>query len=77
VSGDNVILEVSPRQQRLRSPGVISTQGATTTVTARLGEWFPLGSVGGSAATSTSGILEHGQRNERSDYSVWAKVDEL
>jgi len=78
VSGDSVILEISPRQQRYRpSTGVVSTQSATTSVTARLGEWFELGAVNETDASSTGGLLVWGRRSASSKYSAWFKVDEL
>jgi hypothetical protein len=77
VSGDRVLLEISPRQQRYRpSSGTVATQGSTTTVTGRLGEWFELGAVDESGSSSTGGLLTWGQRSEASRYSVWVKVNE-
>jgi type II secretory pathway component GspD/PulD (secretin) len=77
VSGDRVLLEISSRQQRYRpSSGTVATQGSTTTVTGRLGEWFELGAVDESGSSSTGGLLTWGQRSEASRYSVWVKVEE-
>jgi hypothetical protein len=78
VSGDRVILEISSRQQQFRpSSGVVATQGATSSVTARLGEWFELGAVDEVDSGSSSGLLVWGRRSDRSRYSAWVKVDEL
>ncbi len=78
VSEDRVILELSSRQQQYRpSSGTIDTQGATTTVTGRLGEWFELGGVQESGTSSTSGLLVWGERSRTSQSSVWVKVEEL
>jgi type II secretory pathway component GspD/PulD (secretin) len=77
---DRVTLEISPRQQRYRpssSGGVVSTQGATTSVTARLGEWFELGGVEESGSASSEGLLVWGGRDAASRYSVWVKVEEI
>ena len=77
LSEDRVILEISSRQQRLQAAGrQIATQGATTTVTAPLGEWFELGAVSQSGSTSTGGVLVWGRREDSSQYSVWVKVEE-
>jgi type II secretory pathway component GspD/PulD (secretin) len=77
VSGDQVILDISPRQQEYRpGSGTIATQGSTTTITGRLGEWFELGAVDQSGASSTGGLLTSGRRTEASRYSIWVKVDE-
>lgn len=78
LSGDRVILDISARQQRYRpASGNIASQGATTTASGRLGEWFPLGGVTGSDASSSGGLLSQGQRSESTGYSLWVKVDEL
>jgi hypothetical protein len=78
VSGDRVILDVSARQQRYRpSSGAVATQGSTTSVTGRLGEWFELGAVEDSGTSSAGGLLTWGRRGEASRYSVWVKVDEI
>jgi hypothetical protein len=77
VSDDRVILDVSSRQQRYRpSSGTVDTQGATTTVTGRLGEWLDLGAIDESGSSSTGGLLTWGRRSEGSRYSVWVKVEE-
>jgi type II secretory pathway component GspD/PulD (secretin) len=79
VSGDYVILEISPRQQHYRPSdgGVVSTQSTTTSVTARLGEWFELGAVNTTDTSSTGGLLVWGRRSASSQYSAWVKIDEL
>ena len=77
VSDDRVILDISSRQQRYRpSSGTVATQGATTTVTGRLGEWFELGAIDESGSSSTGGLLTWGRRSEGSRYAVWVKVEE-
>lgn len=82
ITGDRVVLEISPRQQRYRvgSPakggGVIETSGATTTISGRLGEWIELGAVRDSSASSTGGLLVWGRHTDNSEYSAWVKVEE-
>lgn len=78
VNGDRVVLEVSPRQQRYRraSGGVVETNGATSTVSGRLGEWIELGAVRETSSSSTGGLLVWGRRTGSSGYSAWVKVDE-
>jgi hypothetical protein len=77
VSEDRVILEISSRQQRYQPAArQVATQGATTTVTAPLGEWFQLGAVAQSGTTSTDGLLVWSRRADSSQYSVWIKVEE-
>ena len=77
VSEDRVILEISSRQQSYQPAGrQVATQGATTTVTAPLGEWFELGAVAQSGSTSSGGPLVWGRRDDSSRYSVWVKIEE-
>jgi hypothetical protein len=77
VSGDRVILEISSRQQRFEPAGrQVATQGATTTVTAPLGEWFELGAIAQSASASSGGLLVWGRRDDSSRHSLWVKVEE-
>ena len=78
--GDSVTLEVSPRQQRLRSTPsgtVVETAGVISTISGRLGEWLPIGAVQESGGGDTSGLLVWGRRTTESQYSAWVKVDEV
>lgn len=79
VSGDRVTLEISPRQQRLSNTnrGTVQTAGSTSTVSARLGEWFQLGAVRETSSGSTGGLLTWGRDSGSGGYSTWVKVDEV
>jgi type II secretory pathway component GspD/PulD (secretin) len=78
--GEMVTLEISPRQQRIQSSSsgpVVQAVGASTTVSGRLGEWFPLGAVQESGNSATNGLLVWGRQTSASQYSAWVKVDEV
>jgi type II secretory pathway component GspD/PulD (secretin) len=80
LQGETVMLEVSPRQQRLRStaPGtVVETAGVVSTITGRLGEWLPIGAVQDGGGGDTSGLMVWGRRTTESQYSAWVKVEEI
>jgi type II secretory pathway component GspD/PulD (secretin) len=77
LSGDRVTLEIAPQQQAFRSRGTIDTQGMTTTVSGRLGEWIPIGAVREQRSGSTTGVLVWSTRSSNSEYSAWVKVDEV
>jgi type II secretory pathway component GspD/PulD (secretin) len=77
VSGERVTLEISPQQQAFRSRGSVDTQGLTTTVAGRLGEWMPLGAVRNQSSGATSGVLVWGAQSSDSEYSVAVKVEEI
>ncbi len=76
VNGEQVVLEISPRQQSYRAAdGVIETGGITSTVTGRLGEWIELGAASEQSSDAAAGILVWGRRTENSEYSAWVKVE--
>jgi type II secretory pathway component GspD/PulD (secretin) len=83
ITGDRVVLEISPRQERYRAAtgtyggGIIETSSATTIVSGRLGEWIELGAVRESGTGSTGGILVWSRHTESSEYSAWVKVEEI
>lgn len=80
VQGDSVTLEMSPRQQRLRSAAsgtVIETAGVVSTISGRLGEWLPIGAVQQGGGGENGGLLVWGRRTAESRYSAWVKVDEV
>lgn len=77
LSGDQVTLEISPRQQDYRpASGTVQTRRVVSTVTGRLGEWMELGAVRETDAGSNSGLLVWGQRSGSSVYSAWVRVEE-
>jgi type II secretory pathway component HofQ len=80
ITGEMVTLEISPQQQRIRSSPsgpAVQTAGASTTVSGRLGEWFPLGAVQESSTSGTGGLLVWGRQTSASQYTAWVKVDEI
>jgi len=77
VTGERVTLEIHPRRDTPGPGGTVNVQGASTTVSGRLGEWMELGGMNSSSVQSSSGILS-GATTQRSDNrSIWVKVDEL
>jgi len=80
LNGEYVTLEISPRQQRLRSTTsgpVVETAGSASIVSGRLGEWIELGAVGESSGGTSSGLLVWGRHTSESQYSAWVKVEEV
>jgi hypothetical protein len=78
VSGDLVTLEISSRQQAYRERDqTIDTQGVTSVVTGRLGEWIELGAVREAQSGSSSGLLVWGRHTGNSEYSARVKIDEI
>jgi len=78
VSGDLVTLEISSRQQAYRERDqTIDTQGVTSVVTGRLGEWIELGAVREAQSGSSSGLLVWGRHTGNSEFSARVKIDEI
>lgn len=74
---ERVTLEINPRRDTPGPGGTINVQGASTTVSGRLGEWMELAGMNSSSVQSSSGILS-GTTTQRSDNSsIWVKVEEL
>jgi len=72
LAGDTVLVDIA---QRRDTPA--QQQALSTTVTARLGEWFEVGGAMEQAARNESGILSAGRSRSVESRRVWLKVDEL
>lgn len=80
LSGDRVVLEISPQQQQFRGSSraqTVATQSLTTTVSGRVGEWIELGGVAEQSGGQTRGLVTWGTRSSSSQFSAWVKVDEV
>lgn len=72
VSGQMVHVDIAP--QRETRDGF---HRASTTVTARLGEWFEVGGAAEAAAGDSRGILSSGHSASSFSRRIWLKVEEL
>jgi type II secretory pathway component GspD/PulD (secretin) len=83
VSGDSVFLDIAPQREKFGAPvgrggaRTIETQRATSTVSARLGEWFEIGAVEQTAAASSGGIGSRSEAAATSGRRIWVRVDEV
>lgn len=79
VSGENVQVSISTRNDRLNSskPGVIDTQGTDTRVSGRLGEWINLGGISEQSQSSNGDFGRHISTRGSTDTSLRIKVDAL
>lgn len=79
MSGDRVILEVSPRRETpgAEGPGSVNLQRLTTTVSGRLGEWIDLGGVGQDRAEQGSNIGSRTAGTSLDQRKVFVKVEEI
>lgn len=79
VSGDTVVLDIAPQQQRLSGPAAdrrVQTAGLTTRLSGRLGEWMLAGGTTQSSAAGSRGLLTLGTQGSDARYDVWVKVEE-
>ena len=77
VSGDQVILEISPQRATLGEQGRINIQGASTRVSARLGEWIELGGTAQETSEKRTGIASASSRTGTERRGIFVKVDEV
>jgi hypothetical protein len=77
VSGQIVQLEIAPQREALGPRGTVQSQRTATSASGRLGEWFELSGVSGSAARDARGIGSSAQSSATESRRVWVKVEEL
>ena len=77
VAGDRVTLEIETALDEARAEGAIESQGVSTTVSGRLGEWIALGEIGQEASARGSGILSTGQAQRSDLRTVEVRIEEV
>jgi hypothetical protein len=77
LAGENVTLEIETALDEAHPGGAIETQGVSTTVSGRLGEWLSLGEIGRESEASSSGILSASQASRSELRTVRVKVEEI
>ncbi len=79
LSGERVVLNISPRSARLshRGGGAIDIQQAQTTLAGRLGEWILIGGSSRRSSDTESGITHATTARGDESKQIWLKVEEL
>ena len=77
VSGEQVMLEVSPQRERIGPDGSVDTQRVATTVSGRLGEWMELGGIDQSRMQQNSGIASRDSERNSDQRKIYIKVEEI
>ena len=72
VSGNIVTVDIAPQKESFEQQ-----QRMSTTVSARLGEWFEVGGVASSATRDDRGIASRSRSMGAETRRVWLKVEEL
>ena len=75
LSADQVMLTIAPWSDRMKNSGLIETQGAQTTVRARLGEWIEIGANAESSRHNKDGRLTEIRRTRTDNMHILIKVD--
>ncbi len=70
--GDTVLVDIAPQRETLAGE-----QRLVTTVSARLGEWFELGSAATGAARDDRGLASASRSQASETRRVWLKIEEL
>ena len=77
VSGEQVMLEVSPQRERIGPDGRVDTQRVATTISGRLGEWMELGGIDQSRAQQNSAIASRDSERNSDQRRIYIKVEEM
>lgn len=77
LSGDQVVLEISPQRATVGEHGRINIQGASTRLSGRLGEWIELGGIAQDASQTQTGIASTSSRTGTDRRGIFVKVDEV
>jgi len=77
LSGAQVILDISPQRATAGEQGSINIQGASTKVSARLGEWIELGGIAQETSEKRTGIASASSRTGADRRGIFVRVDEV
>jgi hypothetical protein len=79
LSGDQVFLDINPRDERLsqQGAGMIDSSGLQTTINGQLGQWIRLGGTSETMSENNSGILSTGRKRSDLDNEIWVRVERL
>lgn len=77
VSGSLVTLVIETARDEPRQGGAIRTQGVSTTMTGRLGEWVSLGEIAQEGQSAQSGILSSSQESHSELNTIEVMVEEI
>lgn len=77
LTGQQVILSVSPWSDKMNGRGQIETRNAQSTIRVNLGEWVELGGVGENSSGSSNGALVNTRQVGESRMHILVKVDRV
>ena len=78
VAGNTVFLDIAPQREAPgATPGSVQGQRSSSTVSARLGEWFELAGTSGVSARDDRGVLSDSRRRGSESRRIRVRVDEV
>lgn len=78
VAGNMVFLDIAPQREAPgATPGSVQGQRSSSTVSARLGEWFELAGTSGISARDDRGLLSSSRQRGSESRRIWVRVDEV
>lgn len=77
LAGETVTLEIRPQHNTVDGQGRLNIQEASTTISARLGEWIELGGVGQRSHSSGNGAVYSTRDISEDNRSIFVRVDSL
>ena len=77
LSGQQVILEISPWSDNINRRGGIETQSARTTIRTTFGSWVEIASAGQDEQSQQTGYLRHSWNTRRQTMHILLKVDRI
>lgn len=77
LTGDQVLLEISPQRGSIEQKDKIHFQRSQTRVSGRLGEWIQVGSIGQQVSEHNTGILFEGKLKGPAIITVFVMVEEI
>ncbi len=77
LSGEQVILEISPWSDNINQSGIIETQSAHTSIRTHLGEWVEIGSINDNEHQQQQGFLQHSYSTDQNHTKILIKVDRI
>ncbi|MBF0119698.1 MAG: hypothetical protein HQK79_12740 [Desulfobacterales bacterium] len=77
IKGEQVIMEIMPKQGYLDNLGSIHNREAFTKINCKMGEWVELGSIVQEISKKQNGINSFSNHNGNVNHKIFVKVDEI
>jgi len=75
LSGEQVILEVSPWSDKMNKNGTLSSQSGHSTIRVNLGQWIEIGGIEQQSQHTSTGVLSHAYSTRNKSMRILIKVE--